>query len=556
MNRILVGLFIVNSAAVIASGDEAEFRPNQSQLPVPAPEDAVIVFDGTENRFVSMAGTPINWPVNDECLVSTRGQAAPGKARSNHILSSYHFRDADIHVEFQLPPDGPGNSGLYLHGNYELQILNSIGAKKLTQQEMGSLYGFAPPLVNAARKRGEWQVYDVRYRAPRRDAAGNIVEDGRLTAWLNGQRVQHNTTFAEPRSSYHPFRHGRTPYLEAVESRLHATMTGPLFLQDHDSQVRFRNVWIKPLDKHGAFFRAKEESATNESSPPDMSTFNALSKSEKMDRIVAVGQQLNKGIRSTSGWYTYILTDKTNDVVLSRANLQLHFDNDTYCLDCEWKTRKQSRASLNGVAQTGFVDVKVDRMVVLARPHTAKIISSQEGLNAAGCSILNLSPRKRGRKPFLRDVMTQAGFGYVYNPLFLHRQIMQLEDLLTAIEPDALSFVATSDAAVRIEFAVINSPQNIVSLDYDQQLRPIGFAIRHPAKNGEYMRSDITWDEQYGVSVPVRFFAKQRRGDRRLEYKFERVAGTINKPVDPKFFDVKRLNIPADAEVGSWPGPQ
>lgn len=160
------------------------------------------------------------------------------------------FRDADIHVEFQLPAKGSGNSGLYIHGHYELQIINSIGKEKLTQEDMGALYGFSAPAVNASRQPGEWQVYDVRFRAPRRDADGKITEEGSLTAWLNGQKVQDGTCFGEPRSKYHPYRHGTTPYLQQLERELKQTSTGPLFLQDHDSPVRFRNVWVRPLDDH------------------------------------------------------------------------------------------------------------------------------------------------------------------------------------------------------------------------------------------------------------------------------------------------------------------
>lgn len=231
--------------AGIASAQEAstEFAPMQSELPVKAPSDAVLLFDGDNTEsFISMDGEAINWSVAEGTLVSTSN-----KKRSNHILSKLRFRDADIHVEFQLPETGHGNSGLYIHGHYELQIINSFGKEKPTQEDMGALYGFAEPRVNAARKPGEWQVYDVRFKAPRRDVDGKIVEEGSVTVWLNGQKVQDNTRFGEPRSKYHPYRHGATPFLKDVESELKKSMTGPLFLQDHDSPVRFRNVWVKPL---------------------------------------------------------------------------------------------------------------------------------------------------------------------------------------------------------------------------------------------------------------------------------------------------------------------
>lgn len=93
------------------------FKPDQSKLPVPAPEGAIVLFDGTTNQFLSMNGGPVNWPIEDGCLVSTRSEN-----RVNHIVSQWHFQDADVHVEFNVSPKAEGNSGVYLHGNYELQI--------------------------------------------------------------------------------------------------------------------------------------------------------------------------------------------------------------------------------------------------------------------------------------------------------------------------------------------------------------------------------------------------------------------------------------------------
>jgi len=84
--------------------------------------------------------------------------------------------------------------------NYEVRILNSFGKEKVTRDAAGAVYGFAAPLVNACRKPGEWQVLDIRYRTPRRDAAGKITEKGTVTAWFNGKKVQDNTEFGELRS--------------------------------------------------------------------------------------------------------------------------------------------------------------------------------------------------------------------------------------------------------------------------------------------------------------------------------------------------------------------
>jgi hypothetical protein len=223
--------------------DDASFHPDQSTLPVPPPEGAIILFDGEHQRFVSMQGTAIDWTIDKDTLTAVRKEG-----RVNHLVSRWHVRDADVHVEFKVSEIAEGNSGIYLHGNYELQIFNSHGVESPTEHDAGALYGFAAPLVNAARPVGEWQVYDIRYRAPRRGDDGVIVTPGTVTAWLNGQCVQRNTTFEEPRSVYHPFRYGNTPYLDRIAERQRTTGIGPVFLQDHESPTQFRNVWIKPLD--------------------------------------------------------------------------------------------------------------------------------------------------------------------------------------------------------------------------------------------------------------------------------------------------------------------
>jgi hypothetical protein len=239
---------------VLLSADPS-FQPDQSKLPVAPPKGAfVLLGEKGAHSFLSMAGEKINWPIEEGALVSTSN-----KKNQNHIVSKLHFKDADIHVEFLLPEKGPANSGVYIHGNYEVQILNSFGKAKVTQEDAGALYGFAPPLENACRKPGEWQVFDIRYRAPRRDEAGKIVENGTVTVWFNGKKVQDGTSFGEPKSTFHPFRFGNTPYLDKIRDQQKKTMTGPVFLQDHGNPVRFRNVWVLPADEHAFIYEPEKK---------------------------------------------------------------------------------------------------------------------------------------------------------------------------------------------------------------------------------------------------------------------------------------------------------
>jgi hypothetical protein len=205
-------------AGRLAPAAAAEFRPVQAPLPLEPPAGAIVLFgDGSEGppKFTAMSGGPIDWKVEDGALVVTKS-----KGHANHIHSTDVFRDADIHAEFGVEPP--------------------------TDQDEGSLYRFAKPLVNASRPTGEWQVYDIRYTAPRRDAAGKVTTPGTITAWLNGKLVQDGIEFTEPRSPYIPYRHGVTDHLRAVKKRLDETGEGPLFLQDHGSPAKFRNVWIVP----------------------------------------------------------------------------------------------------------------------------------------------------------------------------------------------------------------------------------------------------------------------------------------------------------------------
>ncbi len=230
------------------------FSPQQADLPVAPPDEAIVLFGGRgTNLMLSKQGGKIDWPIEDGALVSSHGGG-----NTNHLVSKLHFRDADIHVEFMLPEKGSGNSGVYIHGNYEFQIFNSFGKAKPGMGDAGAIYGFSRPLVNACRKPGQWQVVDIRYRAPRRGDDGQITDQGSITAYLNGAKVQDNATFGEPRSVYHPFRYGTTPYLTKIWERQKKTGVGPVFLQDHHNAVRFRNVWVRPLDDRAFLYEPEK----------------------------------------------------------------------------------------------------------------------------------------------------------------------------------------------------------------------------------------------------------------------------------------------------------
>jgi len=221
--------------------------------PCRPPADAIVLFDGCHtDAFVNTQGQPCHWPVIDGAL----------EVRPGFIVAKVHFSDAQIHVEFLVLDDGriggaAGNSGVYIHGQYELQILRSHGNPVTPKETIGAVYGIQPPLVNVGRALCQWQVYDIIYTAPRRDEKGKITQPGAITALLNGVLVQHNTHFTESVSRWNPLVYKTTPYTDRIRDSLQKTGCGPLFLQDHNSPVRFRNVWIRPLDDKARPFAAK-----------------------------------------------------------------------------------------------------------------------------------------------------------------------------------------------------------------------------------------------------------------------------------------------------------
>lgn len=157
------------------------------------------------------------------------------------IESVRGFGDAQLHVEWAAPApprgegQGRGNSGVFLMGRYEVQVLDSHLNVTYPDGQAGAIYGQFPPLVNASRPPGEWHTYDIVFRAPRFDSAGRLASPARMTVLHNGVLVQDNVSLLGPTSHQR-----RDPY-EAHADRL------PVSLQDHGDPVRFRNVWIREL---------------------------------------------------------------------------------------------------------------------------------------------------------------------------------------------------------------------------------------------------------------------------------------------------------------------
>ncbi len=211
-------------------------EPGAFRAAVP-PSDAVVLFDGRDlSAWRSESGAPSGWVLADGAMiVPARGVPGGGDA-----FTRQEFGDFQLHLEWATPEtpvgDGQerGNSGVYLMGLYELQVLDSYQNPTYPDGQAGAIYGQFPPLVNASRKPGEWQSYDVTFTAPR-FADGKVVSPAYLTAFQNGVLIQDHVALL-----------GATGHRVVGTYKPHPAQ-GPLRLQDHGNPVRYRNVWIRPL---------------------------------------------------------------------------------------------------------------------------------------------------------------------------------------------------------------------------------------------------------------------------------------------------------------------
>lgn len=181
-------------------------------------------------------GADIKWPVQGGVMTV---QPSGNPKDTNDIRTRDLFNDFRLHLEFQLPvsradlnEQDRGNSGVYLQGRYEMQILDSFGAALSGRNDLGAVYGQHDASTNAALPSGTWQSYDVHFRAARWEG-GKKVEDARVSAWLNGEQIQDNVAVNAATLLGDP----------------EADSPGPIVLQDHASTVSFRNIWVLPEDE-------------------------------------------------------------------------------------------------------------------------------------------------------------------------------------------------------------------------------------------------------------------------------------------------------------------
>lgn len=205
-----------------------------------APEDAIVLFDGTEaslKNWTSGGGKPVKWKLVHGAMESVRG--------AGYATTRDQFGSCKLHLEFATPSpprgrgQGRGNSGVFLMGEYEIQVLDSYENATYPDGQCGALYGRAKPLVNACRKPGELQTFDITFHRPLFDEQGNVTRKARFHVLHNGHVIHDNLVLSGGTGWVSP--HSVTEY------RKHGD-TGPLRLQDHGNPVRFRNIWLVPLE--------------------------------------------------------------------------------------------------------------------------------------------------------------------------------------------------------------------------------------------------------------------------------------------------------------------
>jgi hypothetical protein len=209
--------------------------PGPAGPPAPAPADAVVLFDSKDlAAWTDAKGGPARWKVENGTM-----EAVP---KAGDVRTVQGFGDCQLHVEWMAPSPAKGkdqdrgNSGVFLMGLYEVQVLDCYENKTYADGMTAALYGQHPPLVNACRPPGEWQTYDIVFRRPRFGEDGRVVDPARMTVFHNGILVHDNAVLTGPTAHK-----ARPPY------KMHADRL-PIGLQDHSHPVRFRNIWVRELE--------------------------------------------------------------------------------------------------------------------------------------------------------------------------------------------------------------------------------------------------------------------------------------------------------------------
>lgn len=209
--------------------------PGPAGPPAAPPSDAVVLFDGRDLAgWTDAKGQPAAWKVETGYF-----EVVP---KTGEVRTVRGFGDCQLHIEWMAPSPAKGadqdrgNSGVFLMGLYEVQVLDCYGNTTYADGMTAAIYGQYPPLVNACRPPGEWQTYDIVFHRPRFDKDGQVAVPARMTVFHNGLLVHDNDVLTGPTAHK-----ARPPY------KMHADKL-PISLQDHGHPVRYRAVWLRELE--------------------------------------------------------------------------------------------------------------------------------------------------------------------------------------------------------------------------------------------------------------------------------------------------------------------
>lgn len=205
--------------------------PGQMMAP---PSDAIVLFDGSSfDHWQHADGSAVRWERTGDAMTVVKGTSG--------IQTKRGFGSVQLHIEWKSPEQlvgegqGRGNSGVFLMGTYEVQVLDSYSSETYSNGQAGAVYKQNPPLVNACVETGEWNAYDIIFMAPVFGEEGQLLRPATITVLHNGVLVQNHFTLVGP-----------TEYIGFPQYRAHASRL-PLALQDHGNPVSFRNIWVREL---------------------------------------------------------------------------------------------------------------------------------------------------------------------------------------------------------------------------------------------------------------------------------------------------------------------
>ncbi|HEY3864219.1 MAG TPA: DUF1080 domain-containing protein [Verrucomicrobiae bacterium] len=199
------------------------------------PADAIVLFDGNDlSHWESDKGGEAKWTVRQDYMEV--------KPHSEGIHTKEKFGDFQLHLEFAEPvkvvgdSQERGNSGVFLQGIYEVQVLDCFDNPTYPDGQCGAVYGQSPPLVNACKKPGQWQAYDIIFEAARWNENHELVRPASVTVIQNGLLLHNKQAILGP-----------TGHKTLAKYKKQLPDEGSLALQDHGNPVRFRNIWIRRI---------------------------------------------------------------------------------------------------------------------------------------------------------------------------------------------------------------------------------------------------------------------------------------------------------------------